>query len=115
MTTSPVPDTHLPTVTITTRRAHGRVAVTMTGEIDAALRDHLDTIVELVGRTGDQVVVDLAGVTFFSAEGARFLARLRLAAPDGGLALLATSPSVDLVLALCDLRVSHALLVPVSA
>lgn len=104
MTTTPGPSIDLPDVHATITRAPGRITITLAGEVDADLRDYLVGVVELVARSGDPVEADLSQVTFFCAEGVRFLEALRSAAPGDALTINAISPAVATVLDLCDFQ-----------
>lgn len=83
----------------------GHVLVTVSGEIDVATAEQLR--VRLAGPAGDgrRVIVDLSGVSFIDAAGARVLAgaAARAAARGGSLQLAAAGRLVRRVLALTGL------------
>ena len=84
------------------RGEHARATVSLAGEFDLAAAEAARGAVEQVESGTKQIVLDLSGVTFFSAAGARFLlaARARAAAVGSEIVLRHPSSAVRQVLEL---------------
>jgi anti-anti-sigma factor len=72
----------------------GDLRITLTGAIDLGSRDDLADAVRATSTLRPHTIhADLSGVSFFSAEGAAFLLRLRKLADLDMLSLLVEAPS----------------------
>ena len=71
-----------------------------TGEVDTALRERFEHVLEVVRLAHEPVEVDCREVTFFCAEGVRMLVLLQRAAGGPGVAAFQGSPSVERALRL---------------
>jgi len=84
----------------------GTVRVVVTGEVDVATADAVEQAVQGVSAAGpDAILLDLSGVTFIDSTGLRILLTLaRTSRENGNRLAMITSPPVDRVIDLADVR-----------
>jgi anti-sigma B factor antagonist len=92
---------------ITCASSDGATCVTLTGEIDAVLRDQASEAMVYVVVENHPVVIDVGAVTFIDSSGLAFLVQLHRLCQESGLAHELLDPTTNLLDLLDVLGMSH--------
>src|SRR5260370_42709883 len=82
----------MPRVDLTTHRRDGQVVVTRSGELDVVDAARIATALAVIAASGNQIIVDLAGLEFIDSSGLAALVRARQHARNAGFDVLLAAP-----------------------